>query len=85
MANIADAMKENVNFLSPREAAMKAIKAVKQLSIDVGVMHNLREFGAKKEEIPKLAQEAIKVARLLRNNPRDTTVKDLEEIISEVY
>jgi len=85
MANIADAMKENVNSLSPREAAMKAIKAVKQLSIDVGVMHNLREFGAKKEEIPKLAQEAIKVARLLRNNPRDTTVKDLEEIISEVY
>ena len=85
MANIADAMKENVKSLSPREAAMKAIEAVKQLSIDVGVMHALREFGAKKEEIPKLAQEAIKVTRLLRNNPRDTTVKDLEEILSEVY
>lgn len=85
MVNIADAMKENVKSLSPREAAMKAIEAVKQLSIDVGVMHALREFGAKKEEIPELAQEAIKVTRLLRNNPRDTTVKDLEEIISEVY
>ena len=85
MANIAGAMKENVESLSPREAAMKAIEAVRQLSIDVGVMHTLREFGAKKEDIPELAQKAIKVTRLLRNNPRDVTVKDLEEILTEVY
>jgi len=85
MANIAGAMKENVESLSPREAAMKAIEAVRQLSIDVGVMHTLREFGAKKEDIPELAQKAIKVTRLLRNNPRDATVKDLEEILTEVY
>jgi len=85
MANIADAMKENIKSLSPREAAMKAIEAVRQLSIDVGVMHALKEFGAKKEDIPKLALEAIKVTRLLRNNPRNTTVKDLETILNEIY
>lgn len=85
MANIADVMKENINSLSPREAAMKAIEAVRQLSIDVGVMHALKEFGAKKEDIPELASEAIKVTRLLRNNPRNTTVKDLETILNEIY
>src|SRR5665648_665184 len=85
MANIADAMKENINSLSPREAAMKAIEAVRQLSIDVGVMHALKEFGAKKEDIPELASEAIKVTRLLRNNPRNTTAKDIETILNEIY
>ena len=85
MANIAAAMQENISSLSPRDSAMKAIDAVKQLSIDVNVMHSLKEFGAKKEEIPGLAQKAIKVTRLLRNNPRNVNKKDLEKILLQVY
>ena len=85
MANIAAAMQENILSLSPREAAMKAIEAVKQLSIDVKVMHTLREFGATKEEIPGLAQKAIMVTRLLRNNPRNASIEDLEEILRQAY
>lgn len=52
-----------------------------QLNIPAG----LSSFGIEKSDIPALAAEAIKVERLLKNNPRKLTVADIEAIYNEAY
>jgi len=56
---IAEAMGENVTGLTDREAAYKAIYAVRQLIEDIGLPTALKDMGVKKEEIPKLAETAV--------------------------
>ena len=53
----------------------------KQLNIPSG----LRSFGIAQEDIPALAAEAIKVERLLKNNPRQLSLQDIEAIYNEAY
>lgn len=52
-----------------------------QLNIPAG----LRNFGIAEQDIPALAAEAIRVERLLKNNPRRLSVQDIEAIYSEAY
>lgn len=56
-------------------------KFCRQLNIPAG----LREFSIKEDELPALAAEAIKVERLLKNNPRQLSVNDIEAIYREAY
>ncbi|EPF71045.1 iron-containing alcohol dehydrogenase [Acinetobacter rudis] len=56
-------------------------KFCRQLNIPAG----LREFSIQEHEIPALATEAIKVERLLKNNPRQLSIQDIEAIYREAY
>ena len=78
-AEIAVAMGESVDGLSCREAAEKAIEAVRKLAGDVGVPRGLGEIGVKEEDIPQLSENAVKDACLI-TNPRDANVSDIAEI-----
>jgi alcohol dehydrogenase class IV len=82
---IAVAMGENVDGLSPREAAQKAMDAMIGLAEDIGVPTRLRQVGIPKEAIPKLAEAGIKVTRLLSNNPRRLTLEDIETIYTNAW
>jgi len=79
-AHIAEIMGENTEGLSLREAAKLASLTVKELALDIGIPKSLREFGCKKEDAHHLAEETLKVQRLLVGNPRCLTLKDLEGI-----
>lgn len=79
-AKIAEAMGEKVDGLSVREAAFKAIDAMVNLAKDIGVPTRLRDVNIPKEAIPKMAAAGINETRLLSNNPRVLTQKDLENI-----
>jgi alcohol dehydrogenase class IV len=83
--DIAIAMGEHVEGLSDREAAYKAIKAMSELAVDVGVPTTLREVGIPKEAIPKMAEEAFKQQRLLSQNPRDLSVEDIQRIYENAW
>lgn len=61
LALIADAMGEDVIGLSEKEAAYKAVYAVRQLIEDVGLPTTLSEVGIKKEDLPKLAEDAVTI------------------------
>ncbi len=50
--DIAIAMGENVEGLSKRDAAEKAIEAIVKLSRDIGIPSGLKELGVKREDIP---------------------------------
>jgi alcohol dehydrogenase class IV len=82
-AHVAKAMGENVEGLSLRDAAEKAVQAMAKLSQDVGIPSTLRDVGVTEADIPALAEEASKIDRLLNNNPRWLTVKEIETIYRE--
>ncbi|MBP1932367.1 iron-containing alcohol dehydrogenase [Ammoniphilus resinae] len=82
-AEVARAMGEQVEGLSLREAAEQAVRAMAQLSVDVGIPTDLKQVGVKQEDIAGLAEEASKIDRLLNNNPRWLTVREIEAIYQE--
>ncbi|WP_332631338.1 iron-containing alcohol dehydrogenase [Halalkalibacter flavus] len=77
---IAVALGENVSGLSTREAAEKAITAIEILTKDVGIPTGFAQLGAKEEDIPLLAENAMRDACAL-TNPRKATLDELQEII----
>jgi alcohol dehydrogenase class IV len=79
-AEIAKAMGAPVEGLSVREAAERAIVAMGTLSCDLGIPERLKEVGVTPADIPALAAEASQIDRLLNNNPRWLTVKEIEQI-----
>lgn len=78
-ADIAEAMGENIAGLSVRAAADKALEAIVQLSQDIGIPRGLAELGVKEEDIPVMAQNAMKDACSL-TNPRKATLEDVIQI-----
>ena len=84
-AEVAKAMGENVEGLSPREAAEKAVTAMAKLAEDIGIPSSIRDVGVTEEDIALLTEEASKIDRLLGNNPRTLTPKNIEAIYRDAY
>lgn len=68
-ADIAAAMGENIEGLSVREAADKALSAIKKLSEDIGIPSGLTQLGVKEEDLSIMAENAMKDACSF-TNPR---------------
>ncbi len=67
------------------EAAEEGIQKISDLCHRLGLPDKLSDFGIQEEDIPKLAKSAIKVQRLLKNNPRDLSESDIREIYSGLF
>ncbi|HSB51307.1 MAG TPA: iron-containing alcohol dehydrogenase [Dissulfurispiraceae bacterium] len=78
-ADIAIAMGENVEGLSVRDAAEKALDAIKTLSKDVGIPSGLKQLGVKEKDLKIMAENAQKDACGL-TNPRCPSLDDVIEI-----
>ncbi len=78
-ADVAAAMGVDITGLTPREAALEGIQAIRNLSADIGIPSGLAELGMKEEDIPKMAEWALKEV-CTPTNPRVTTVKDMIEL-----
>lgn len=84
--HIARLLGENTEGLSPIAAAERALAAVQKLSEDVGIPARLRDFDIPKEIIPTWAKKAVETQqRLLTNNPRKLTEKDIAEIYESAW
>ena len=77
--DIAAAMGENVEGLSPRAAADKALEAIKKLSVDLGIPGGLQELGVKEKDLRTMAENAQKDACGF-TNPRCPTLDDVIQI-----
>jgi alcohol dehydrogenase len=84
-AQIAAWMGENVQGLSVREAAVLAVESVKRLAKDLEVPQRLSDLGIPRLAIPGMAEEAMKVARPLENNPRPVSLEDAIGIYEKVF
>lgn len=78
-ADIAAAMGENIDGLSDRDAADKAIASIEKLSADIGIPAGLTELGVKEEDLKTMAENAMKDACSL-TNPRLATLDDIIRI-----
>jgi alcohol dehydrogenase class IV len=79
-ADIAEMLGADIDGLSDAEAAEASAEEVLRLSRDVGIPGGLAELGVKKEAIPSLASDCMKVQRLLVGNPRPITEADMARI-----
>ncbi|MGZ3493319.1 MAG: iron-containing alcohol dehydrogenase [Thermodesulfobacteriota bacterium] len=84
-AKMAKAFAEKVEGLSELDAAEAAVKFVERLSDDLRVPRRLRDVGIPEKAIPGLAEAAMKVTRLLANNPRKMTLEDAAAIYKSAY
>lgn len=79
-AEIAAALGEKIEGLSVREAAEKAIAKIQQMSKDLNIPAGFTELGAKEEDIPTLAENAMKDA-CAATNPRKAKLEEIIQVI----
>lgn len=84
-ARMAEAFGEKVESLSVLDGAEIAVRFVERLSDDIRVPRRLRDVGIPENAITKLAEAAMKVTRLLANNPRKITLEDAIAIYNSAY
>lgn len=65
---------------SKEEAIALLLTAVEKLCRDVGIPSSLTHFNIPPSCISELAEEASKVTRLLRNNPKQLSIEEIEDI-----
>jgi alcohol dehydrogenase class IV len=82
-AEIARIFDEKVDGLSDREAAERAVKAVRQLKNDVGITQTLSDFGLEEEHLDFIAEEAM-LSGNVPVNPVKPTLEDLKNICRAV-
>lgn len=70
---------------SPAATAEAGLRRLAEMSLACGIPQRLRDVGVPESDLPRLAAEAMKVTRLLRNNPRELTAADAERIYREAY
>jgi len=76
-AAVGEAMGESIAGKSVREAALAAVKAVRELSLDVGIPQSMKEVGVTESGVEELIEGALQQTRLLNNNPRSLTKEDI--------
>jgi len=84
-AQMAKAFGEKVEGISELVGAEIAVRYVERLSDDLRVPRRLRDVGIPEDAIPRLAEAAMKVTRLLANNPRKMTLEDAIAIYKSAY
>jgi len=84
-ADIAAALGENIKGLSPTEAAQRSVKAVTRLAGDIALTARMRDLHIPADAIEDMAVSAMKVTRLLQNNPREITAADAKQIYQNAY
>jgi alcohol dehydrogenase class IV len=70
---------------SVTEQSEAFISGIVSLSREIGIPSRLREIQVPKSSLKVMAGSAIKVTRLLRNNPREMTEEDILHIYENAY
>lgn len=68
-----------------QETALAGVEKVKQLIQACKLPARLRDLGIETTSIPQLAKDAMKITRLLVNNPREITIEDAMSIYQKAY
>ncbi len=86
MVKLAIAMGEKIDGLPAREAATRALQAIKHLLQSVDLPVSLTDLNiTDRTKVPRWAVEAHKEQRLLSRSPRLLSVKDIEKIYERAF
>jgi alcohol dehydrogenase class IV len=67
----------------PQIRALSLLNYLKDLAGELGIAKSLREVGISEDDIPQLAEDAMKQSRLLINNPREIHLADATALYKE--
>ena len=67
------------------ETAYRGVTKIRQIIKECGIPTTLKEVGVPQEAIPQLANDALKIQRLLKNNPRLIEENDAIAIFESAY
>ncbi|QYJ94922.1 L-threonine dehydrogenase [Shewanella spartinae] len=81
LKDVAKAMGVDVSAMTDEQGATAAIEAIKALSVAVKIPENLTKLGVKAEDIPTLADNALKDACGL-TNPKQATHEEICQIFT---
>lgn len=84
LRDVAKAMGVKVCGLTAEQGAGAAISAIEHLAVAVGIPAGLAELGAKREDVPVLAANALKDACGL-TNPRTASQGEIEAIFEAAF
>ena len=84
-ARIAALLGEDTAGKSEAAAADLAIAAVQKLKRAIGIPERIRDIGGREDQLPRFAQKAFAIKRLMMVNPRQPTEGDLLEILRAAY
>lgn len=86
MVRLAQAMGEEIEGLSAREAAALTPQAIRYLVQSVGLPNSLTQLGVKdRSNLQYWAEEAHKEQRLLSRSPVDLSVEDIKKIYEKAF
>ncbi|MED4129152.1 iron-containing alcohol dehydrogenase [Shouchella miscanthi] len=85
LGDIATALGEETTGLSLNDAADRAILAMTRLCAQVNIPASLKAFDIEKSDLEAMADDASKIDRLLKNNPRQLTKTEIYEIYQAAY
>jgi alcohol dehydrogenase class IV len=83
LRDVAQAMGVNIAGLSDSQAADASVDAMIELCAAVDIPAGLRAFP--QDALAPMAEEASKIDRLMRNNPRKLTSEDIESIYQAAW
>jgi alcohol dehydrogenase class IV len=84
-ATIARLLGEDVTGLDEPAAAQRAVATVQRLQSDIGIPGRLRDLGVREDQLRPFAEKAAGIKRILRVNPRQVSVADLEGILRAAW
>ncbi|CAN5597740.1 iron-containing alcohol dehydrogenase [soil metagenome] len=67
------------------DTALRGVKRVTTLATECGVLLDLGHYGIRRSDVPHLAEVAMTVTRLLRNNPRVIQQEDVEQLYLQSF
>ncbi|MBN2131088.1 MAG: iron-containing alcohol dehydrogenase [Sedimentisphaerales bacterium] len=85
--DLARAMGENIDGLPEKDQALAFITGLKKLIANVGLeQHKLTDFGIKREDLPRFAENAFEtMGKLFELTPIELTLDDVEAIYAGAY
>ena len=82
-ATLAPIIFEDLTAASADDAASEMATRFADLADDLGLETQLRQVGVSENQIPMLAEDAMRQTRLLVNNPREVSYEDAVEIYGQ--
>ena len=82
---IARAFGETPDGLPEVAGARLSVRAIKSLLDDLGISYRLSDYGVPREEIPALAKATVGAARLISNNPRKVSEREVIRLLEGNY
>ncbi|MCM8735404.1 iron-containing alcohol dehydrogenase [Azospirillum sp. A1-3] len=84
-AELAPAILPGSAFATPAKAADAFLRAMRDLVAAMPMEQRLEQVGVRRDNLPMLAADAMKVQRLLINNPREVSYEDALALYSQAY